>query len=70
MSDKRASLVAQLVKNRPTMWGDTLGWEDPLKKKLLPTPVFWPEEFLGLYSPWSHKETDTTERLSLHSVFH
>ena len=31
----------------------------------LPTPVFWPGEFHGLYSPWSHKESDTTERLSL-----
>ena len=31
----------------------------------LPTPVFWPGEFHGLYSPWGHKELDTTERLSL-----
>ena len=30
----------------------------------LPTPVFWPEEFHGLYSPWDCKELDTTERLS------
>ena len=28
-------------------------------------PVFWPGEFHGLYSPWGHKELDTTERLSL-----
>jgi len=27
--------------------------------------VFWPGEFHGLYSPWGHKELDTTERLSL-----
>ena len=26
----------------------------------LPTPVFWPGEFHGLYSPWGHKESDTT----------
>ena len=32
---------------------------------MLPTPVFWPGEFHGLYSPWSHKESDRTERLSL-----
>ena len=25
------------------------------------TPVFWPGEFHGLYSPWGHKESDTTE---------
>ena len=27
--------------------------------------VFWPGEFHGLNSLWSHKESDTTERLSL-----
>ena len=31
----------------------------------VPTPVFWPGEFHGLYGPWGHKESDTTERLSL-----
>ena len=32
-------------------------------------PVFWPGEFHGLYSPWSCKESETTERLSLtHSL--
>ena len=31
----------------------------------LPTPVFWPGEFHGLYSPWGHKESDTTEQLPL-----
>ena len=29
------------------------------------TPVSWPGEFHGLYSLWSCKESDTTERLSL-----
>ena len=23
--------------------------------------VFWPREFHGLYSPWGHKESDTTK---------
>ena len=23
-------------------------------------PVFWPGEFHGLYTPWGHKELDTT----------
>ena len=27
----------------------------------LPTPVFWPGEFRGLFSPWGCKESDTTE---------
>ena len=59
--------MAQLVKNLPAMretWVRSLGWEDPLEKERLPTPVFWPEEFHGLYSPWGRKELDTTERLS------
>ena len=59
-----ASLVAQLVKNLPAMreaWVRSLNWDDPLEKERLPTPVFWPEEFHGLYSPWGHKESDTTE---------
>ena len=49
-----SSLVAQLVKNPPAMWetwARSLGWEDPLEKGILPTPVFWPGEFHGLYSP-------------------
>ena len=37
----------------------------PWSRKRLPTPVFWPGEFHGLYSPWGCKELDTTERLSL-----
>ena len=35
------------------------------RRERLPTPVFWSREFRGLYSPWGHKESDTTERLSL-----
>ena len=33
----------------------------PGEGKGLPTPVFWPGESHELYSPWSHKESDTTE---------
>ena len=63
-----ASLVVQLVKNLPTMWETWVqspDWEDPLEKGKQLTPVFWPREFHGLYSPWGHKESDTTEQLSL-----
>ena len=63
--------MAQLVKNPPSMqetWVQSLGWEDPLEKERLPTPVFWPEEFHGLYSPWGRKELDMTERLSLSPI--
>ena len=37
----------------------------PGGRKRLPTPVFWPGEFHGLYSPWDCKESDMTEQLSL-----
>ena len=63
-----ASLVAQLVKNPHAVQEtrfQSLGWEDPWRRERLPTPVFWPREFHGLYTPWDHKESDTTERLSL-----
>ena len=33
----------------------------PWRRERLPTLVFWPGEFHGLYSPWSRKESDTTE---------
>ena len=32
---------------------------------MLPTLVFWPGEFPGLYSPWDCEESDMTDRLSL-----
>ena len=55
-----ASLVAQLVKNPPAVWETwvwSLGWvgKIPWRRERLPTPVFWPGEFQGLYSPWSHR---------------
>ena len=37
----------------------------PRKKERLSTLVLWPGEFHGQYSPWVHKESDTTEQLSL-----
>ena len=37
----------------------------PWRRERLPTPVFWPGEFHGLYSPWGREESDTTEWLSL-----
>ena len=27
----------------------------PCRRERLPTPVFWPGEFHGLYSPWGHR---------------
>ena len=48
-----AFLVAQLVKNLPTMWETwvrSLSWENPLEKGMATTPVFWPGE-----SPWTEE---------------
>ena len=62
------SLVVQLVKNLPAMWENwvrSLGWKISWRRERLPTPVFWPGEFHGLYSPWGCKESDMTEWLSL-----
>jgi len=42
-------------------WFEKIPW----KRERLPSPVFWPGEFHGLYSPWSCKESDITKPLSL-----
>ena len=58
-----ASLMTQLVKNLLAMWDTwvrSLGWEDPLEKEKATHSRFWPREFHGQYSPWGHKESDTT----------
>ena len=63
-----ASLAAQLVKNLPAMqetWVQSLVGKIPWRAWQL-TPVFLPGEFHGQrslagYSPWGHKESDTTE---------
>ena len=60
------SLVAQLVKTlqcrRPGFhpWAAKIPW----RRERPPTPVFRPGEFPGLYSPWGHKESGMTARLS------
>ena len=61
-----ASPVAQPVKNLPAMRETWVG-KIPWRRERLPTPVFWPGEFHGLYSPWGCKATNKTERLSYHS---
>ena len=40
----------------------------PWRRERLPTPVFWPGKFHGLYCPWGRKESDTTERLHTHNA--
>ena len=69
-----ASLVAQMVKNLPSMqetWVYSLSQEDPLEKEWSSTPVFLPGVFHGQRSlvsnnsPWGPKESDMTEPLTL-----
>ena len=37
----------------------------PWRRERLPTPVFQPGEFHGLYSPWGCKDLDMAERRPL-----
>ena len=70
--------MAQTVKRLPTMRETrvhSLGREDPLEKEMathssiiLAWEIPWTEE-PGSYSPWGHKESDTTERPHFHFVF-
>ena len=60
--------MGQLVKNPPVMWetwGRSLGWEDTLEKgKATHTSILaW--RIPWAVQSWGHKETDTTEWLSL-----
>ena len=72
MIDLMTSLVAQTVKNllaRCETWVPSLGWEDPLEKGMAThsSILAWriPQRSLAGYSPWGHKESDTTERPTL-----
>ena len=61
--------LAQLAKTPPAMqetWVQSLGWEDPLEKgtsthfSILAWRIPW-----SVYSPWGHKELETTEGFPL-----
>ena len=45
-------------------WVEKIPW----RRERLPTPVFWPGEFHGLYSPWGHKESNRTEQILLSTM--
>ena len=68
----RASLVAHLVKNPPTMWETwvrSLGWEDPLEEGMAThsSILAWrlPRRSPVGCSPCGHKELDTANWLSM-----
>ena len=65
--------MAYTAKNVPAMQGtqvQTLGWEDPLEKRMstlssiLVWRIPWTDGQAG-YSPWGCKESDTTKQLTL-----
>ena len=68
--------MAQLVKNLPAMrktWVRSLGWEDPLEKGMATQLSILAGEFHGQmshvgYSPWDHRKSDVTERLTLSTL--
>ena len=66
--------MAQTVKNLPAVQEtqvQSLSREDPLEKEtathssILAWSIPRTEEPGGLYSPWGHKESDTTEGITL-----
>ena len=74
--------MAQQVTNPPAMWEmqemwvQFLGWDDPLKRKWQPTPIYLHgkshgQRSLAGYSPKCHKNLDTTlcEPLSMHNAY-
>ena len=70
--------MAQTVKDPPAVqetWVQSLGGEGPLEKEMaahssiLAGKIPWMRKLVG-YSPWGRKESDTTERLSLHFELH
>ena len=73
----QASLVALTVKNPPVVqetWIWSLSWEDSpgegylqstaIHCSILTWGIPWTQSMVG-YSPWSHKELDTTDQLTL-----
>ena len=69
----RAFLVVQTVKNLPAMqetWVQSLGGEDPWRRKWQPTPIVLPGRFHGQrsltgYSSRGRKQSNPTEQITL-----
>ena len=60
--------MAQLVNNPPAMWGpgfDPWVGKIPWRRERLPTPVFWPREFLGVAKSRSTFTFTAIEDISL-----
>ena len=57
----RASLGKESTCNEGDLGSIPVLERFPWRRERLPTPVFWPGEFHGLYAPWGRKESDMTE---------
>ena len=65
--------MAQTVKSHQMQdtWVQSLGWEDPLEEGMATQSQYsclentHRQRSLVGYSPWGHKESDTTEQLSI-----
>ena len=66
--------MTHMVNNPPAMqdtWVWSLGWEDPLGEGVATHSNILPWRSLAGNSPWGHKESDKTERLSTqHTISH
>ena len=53
--NSKSTLFSKDTSVRPEFnpWVGNIPW----RRKWLPSPVFWPGQFHGLYSQWGHKET-------------
>ena len=66
-------MVAQTVKNLPAMWEiqepwvQLLGQEDPLEKRMQPTPILLPGEFHGQRSWAGYNSWDSQSQTRLQS---
>ena len=63
-----ASVVAQLVKNPPAMQETCVqspGWKDPLEEGIATHSSILAWRMHGLYRPWDHTESGTTEWLKV-----
>ena len=60
----------QLIGHGGRDWGEVHGFvgKIPWRRERLPNLAFWPGEHHGLYSPWDHKELDTTETFTFTST--
>ena len=56
-----------MIENLPAMQETQVlsqGWEDPLEKEMTTYSSILAWRIAVVYSPWDHKESDTTEQLT------